>query len=258
MPKFAANLTMMFTDIPFLDRFQAAANAGFKAVEFLSPFEYSKQELSQKLTQHNLQQVLFNTSVGNTANGEWGLNALPGREKEAKLNIDLALHYALALNCPAIHVMAGVVPIKESYNKYKQTFIDNVRYAADQFAKHNINVLLEALSPGVKPDYLFSSQYQSAELVDLIDRPNVFIQFDVFHAQMVDGNLTRFIEQHINKIKHIQIASAPDRHEPDEGEINYSHIFNLLDKLNYQHWVGCEYQPRTKTTEGLNWLTHYL
>ena len=258
MPKFAANLSMMFTDRPFLDRFKAAADTGFKAVEYLFPYEFPADVLANKLKENNLKQVLFNTAPGDTKAGEWGLNAIPGREKEARANLDLALEYAVALVCPSVHVMAGVVPEGQSRAKYQQTFIDNVRYAADKYAPHGINVLIEALSPAVKPNYLFSSQYQSNELLDLIDRPNVFIQLDTYHAQIVDGNLTRLIEALNGRFAHVQIASLPDRHEPDEGEINYDYIFSVFDRLGYQGWIGCEYNPRGKTEEGLGWLKPYL
>lgn len=258
MPKFAANLSMMFTEVDFLDRFKAAAEAGFKAVEYLFPYEYPAEVLANRLSDNGLIQVLFNTAPGNTIAGEWGLAALPQREAEARADIDQALEYAIALNCPSVHVMAGVVPVGEDRAKYQQTFIDNIRYAADKFAADNIKVLIEALSPPVKPNYLFSSQHQSLELINLINRPNVFIQFDTFHAQLVDGNLTRLLESLKGRYAHIQIASVPDRHEPDEGEINYPFIFSMLDKLGYDGWVGCEYHPRGKTTEGLGWLKGYL
>lgn len=255
--KFAANLTMMFKELPFLERFNAAAKAGFKAVEFLSPYEYSKEELLHQLQKNNLKLVLFNSAMGDVTNGEWGLNGIPGREKEARENIHLALDYAITLQCQTVHLMAAVVPPGEDRALYQQTFIDNIRYAADLYKKHNVSIVLEALSPIVKPNYLFSSQFQTDELVKLINRPNVFIQFDVFHAQNVDGNLTRLFEQLKDKIRHIQIASVPDRHEPDEGEIDYAYIFNLFEKYHYSYWIGCEYNPRSDTQEGLSWLQKY-
>lgn len=258
MPKFAANISMMFTEVPFLDRFKAAADAGFKAVEYLFPYDYPAQLLADKLKENGLQQVLFNTCPGNTDAGEWGLNALPGREAEARANIDSALEYALALQCPSVHIMAGVVPTGNNRALYQQTFIDNMRYAADKFAPHGINVLIEALSPPVKPNYLFSSQHQALELIELINKPNAFIQLDTFHAQIVDGNLTRLIENLNGRYRHIQIASVPDRHEPDEGEINYPYLFSVLDKLGYSGWIGCEYKPRAKTEDGLAWVKPYL
>lgn len=257
MPKFAANLSMMFKEVPFLDRFEAAAKAGFKYVEYLFPYEYPAAELKAKLDQYGLKQVLFNTAPGNVAAGEWGVSAIPGREAESHRDIDQALEYAIALGCPNVHVMAGVVPEGADRQKYQETFIQNVRYAADKFKPYGIKVLLEALSPQVKPNYLMASQYQTLEIVEKVQRENVFVQLDYFHAQNVDGNLTRLTEKLGNKFAHIQIASVPDRHEPDEGEINYTHIFNKLDEIGYDGWVGCEYNPRGKTEDGLGWFTAY-
>ncbi|MFV9066462.1 HPr family phosphocarrier protein [Serratia fonticola] len=258
MPKFAANLSMMFTEHSFLDRFDAAAAAGFKAVEFLFPYDYPADLLAEKLQQNGLQQVLFNTAPGDVGAGEWGLAALPGREQDARADIDRALEYAIALKCPNVHVMAGVVPPGEDIARYRETFISNIRYAADAFAPHGIKVLIEALSPPIKPNYLFSSQHQAAELVATIDRPNVFIQFDFFHAQLVDGNISNLIATLAGRYAHIQIASVPDRNEPDDGELNYPWLFAQLDKVGYQGWIGCEYKPRGETTVGLGWVKPYL
>ncbi|HHQ6599421.1 HPr family phosphocarrier protein [Serratia fonticola] len=258
MPKFAANLSMMFTEHSFLDRFDAAAAAGFKAVEFLFPYDYPADLLAEKLQQNGLQQVLFNTAPGDVGTGEWGLAALPGREQDARADIDRALEYAIALKCPNVHVMAGVVPPGEDIARYRETFISNIRYAADAFAPHGIKVLIEALSPPIKPNYLFSSQHQAAELVATIDRPNVFIQFDFFHAQLVDGNISNLIATLAGRYAHIQIASVPDRNEPDDGELNYPWLFAQLDKVGYQGWIGCEYKPRGETTAGLGWVKPYL
>lgn len=257
MPKFAANLSMMFKEVPFLDRFEAAAKAGFKYVEYLFPYEYPAAELKAKLDQYGLKQVLFNTAPGNVAAGEWGVSAIPGREEDSHSDIDQALEYAIALGCPNVHVMAGVVPEGADRQKYQETFIQNVRYAADKFKPYGIKVLLEALSPQVKPNYLMASQYQTLEIVEQVQRENVFVQLDYFHAQNVDGNLTRLTEKLGNKFAHVQIASVPDRHEPDEGEINYTHIFNKLDEIGYDGWVGCEYNPRGKTEDGLGWFEQY-
>ncbi|CAI1112718.1 2-oxo-tetronate isomerase [Serratia entomophila] len=258
MPKFAANLSMMFNELPFLERFDAAAAQGFKAVEFLFPYEHPAELLAQKLRTNGLQQVLFNTAPGDADAGEWGLAALPGREQDARAEIDRALAYAIALNCLSVHVMAGVVPPGEDRQRYREAFIGNVRYAADTFAKRGVKVLLEALSPQVKPNYLFSSQYQAAELVAAIGRPNVFMQFDFFHAQLVDGNISGLIHQLAGRYAHIQIASVPGRHEPDDGELNYPWLFGQLDAVGYQGWIGCEYRPRGDTAAGLDWLRPYL
>ncbi|MDU8924879.1 hydroxypyruvate isomerase family protein [Pasteurellaceae bacterium LIM206] len=257
MPKFAANLTMMFNEVPFLDRFEAAAKAGFKYVEYLWPYDYPAEELKTKLDQYGLQQVLFNTSAGNVSAGEWGVAAIPGREADAQQHIDTALEYAVALDCPNVHVMAAVVPEGADREAYKQTFIKNVRYAADKFKPHGIKVLLEALSPEVKPNYLLKSQFDTLEIVEAADRDNVFVQLDYFHAQNVDGNLSRLTDKLNGKFAHIQIASVPDRHEPDEGEINYQYIFDKLDTIGYTGFVGCEYKPRGKTEDGLDWFQPY-
>ncbi len=257
MPKFAANLTMMFNEVPFLDRFEAAANAGFKYVEYLWPYEFPAQTLKAKLEQYGLKQVLFNTAAGDVSKGEWGLSAIPGREADARRDIDQALEYALALNCPNVHIMAGVVPEGEDREAYKQTFVQNVRYAAEKFKPHGIKIMLEALSPEVKPNYLLKSQFDTLEVVDLVDRDNVFVQLDYFHAQNVDGNLSRLTDKLNGRFAHVQIASVPDRHEPDEGEINYQYIFDKLDQIGYDGYVGCEYKPRGETTEGLDWFKPY-
>ncbi|VEB22222.1 2-oxo-tetronate isomerase [Avibacterium volantium] len=257
MPKFAANLTMMFNEVPFLDRFAAAAEAGFRYVEYLWPYDYPAETLKQRLDQFGLKQVLFNTPAGDVSQGEWGVAAIPGREADARRDIDLALEYALALNCPNVHVMAAVVPEGADREAYKATFIENVRYAAEKFKPHGIKVLLEALSPEVKPNYLLKSQYDTLEIVELVDRDNVFVQLDYFHAQNVDGNLSCLTDKLAGKFAHIQIASVPDRHEPDEGEINYQYIFNKLDEMGYEGYVGCEYKPRAKTEEGLDWFEPY-
>jgi len=257
MPKFAANLSTLFNEVPFMERFDAAAQAGFRGVEFLFPYEYDAAQLKQALSRNQLELVLFNTAPGNTAAGEWGVSAIPGREEDARRDIDNALEYALALDCRQVHIMAAVVPEGADRQAYCRTFIDNVRYAADKFAPHGVRILLEALNPQTKPGYLYSSQYQVLEMVKRIDRPGVYSQLDLFHAQRVDGNLSRLITAFAGQYQHIQIASAPDRHEPDEGEINYPWLFDLLDSSGYQGWIGCEYFPRTTTLEGLGWFSAY-
>lgn len=255
MPKFAANLSTLFNEIPFLQRFDAAAKAGFHAVEFLFPYDYQPAELKQALTRNQLELVLFNTAPGNTDAGEWGVNAIPGREADARRDIDRALEYALELDCRQVHVMAAVVPTGAEREAYCRTFIDNVRYAAERFARYGIHILLEALNPKTKPGYLYSSQYQVLEMIKRIDRTGVFCQLDLYHAQLVDGNLSHLIAEYVGLYQHIQIASVPDRHEPDEGEINYPWLFKLLDRSGYQGWIGCEYFPRTTTLAGLGWLS---
>ncbi|QPR27309.1 HPr family phosphocarrier protein [Edwardsiella hoshinae] len=254
MPRFAANLSTMFCEYPFTTRFAAAAQAGFHAVEFLFPYGYPAADLRRLLDDHRLTLALFNTPPGDTNAGQWGRSALPGAEAAARADIDLALSYAQALACQRVHVMAGVIPPGERPADCRRVFIRNLRYAADRFAEHGKQILVEALSPSVKPGYLFSSQYQALAIVDEVDRPNLAIQLDLFHAQRVDGNLTQLIRDYAGRYGHVQIASVPDRHEPDEGEISYPWLFNLLDQVGYTGWVGCEYTPRAETLSGLSWL----
>lgn len=258
MPRFAANLSMMFTERPFTERFKAAAEAGFTHVEYLFPYEYPAESLKKLLDDNGLQQVLFNTAPGDPAKGEWGLSALPGREAEARRQIAQALDYARTLACPQVHVMAGVVPEGVGREACLETFIDNIRHASALFRPDGVRIMLEAVSPQAKPGYLLRSQYDTLAAVEAIDRDNVFIQFDYFHAQNVDGNLSRMTEAMMNRIGHVQIASVPDRHEPDEGEVNYRHVFALLDRLGYSGYIGCEYNPRGRTEEGLGWVRPYL
>jgi hydroxypyruvate isomerase len=253
MPKFAANLSMMFKEKPFLERFGAAAGCGFNAVEFLWPYEYSIGELKEALG-GRLTLALFNTRPGDVEKGEWGIAALPGRESEFMDGFDESIEYASKLGCRLVHVMAGVVPAEEERELCLQTFINNVRKAAARAEKYGISLTLEALSPGVKQRYLYKSQYQAMAVRKAIGMSNVFTQLDLFHAQMVDGNLSHLIADFKGAYAHVQIASAPDRHEPDEGEINYPYLFKLLDKIGYSGWVGCEYNPRGKTEDGLGWM----
>lgn len=257
MPKFAANLSMLFTELPFLERFAAAARAGFEAVEFLFPYEYAAGEIRQRLQENQLQLVLFNTPPGDVNAGEWGLAAIPGRSAEARRDIELALEYACQLGCPQVHIMAGVVPPGLDRAACEAVLIDNLRYAAECFARHDKRILIEALNPQTKPGYLYHSQYQTLAMVKRVDRPNLAVQLDMFHAQKVDGNLSHLITEYAGQYRHIQIASLPDRHEPDEGEINYPWLYALLDKTGYDGWIGCEYIPRTDTLSGLGWFSPY-
>ncbi|OOF82022.1 2-oxo-tetronate isomerase [Rodentibacter caecimuris] len=257
MPKFAANLTMMFNEVPFMERFAAAAKAGFKYVEFLWPYDYEIKIIKQELDKHGLQVVLFNTPAGEVSKGEWGVSAIPGREAESHAHIDMALDYALGLGCPNVHIMAAVVPEGADKAEYQQTFINNLRYASEKFKPHGVNILLEALSPAVKPNYLLKSQYDTLAIVERVERDNVFVQLDYYHAQNVDGNLSRLTDKLNGKFAHVQMASVPDRHEPDEGEINYDYIFNKLDEIGYQGFIGCEYKPRGETSSGLAWFEKY-
>ncbi|MCS2149972.1 2-oxo-tetronate isomerase [Scandinavium manionii] len=257
MVKLVANLSMLFTESPLHERFALAAKAGFKAVEVWFPYEYPVDVIAHELNTHDLTLMGINTPAGEIAHGEWGLSALPGREEEARKAIDLALSYARSLNCPAVHVMAGVTHGLDK-SQCANTFIDNVRYAANQAKKYGITILLEGLAPATRPGYLFSSQYHALEYIQKVGRDNVLLQFDVFHAQQVDGNLTHLIHELKEYIGHVQIASVPERHEPIDGEVDYTWIFSTLEKINYTGYVAAEYNPRGETVTGLEWARQWL
>ncbi len=252
MPAFAANLTMMFTEHAFLDRFEAAAAAGFDAVEFLFPYAHSQDEIAALVARHGLKVALFNMPPGDWAAGERGMAAIPGREAEFAENARIALSYARALGTRHVHAMSGITRGLDPA-ACRATFISNMRMAADLFAPHGITILVEALNTRDVPGYFVAHQHDAAELCAAVDRPNLSVQLDLYHAQIMDGDLTRLIEALNGRFAHVQIASVPDRHEPDEGEVAYGHIFDLLDRIGYAGHVGCEYNPRGRTEDGLGW-----
>lgn len=255
MSKFAANLTMLFTEVPFLERFAEARRAGFEAVEFLFPYDWPAAELGRQLREQDLTQALFNMPPGNWGAGERGMAAIPGREAEFRAHLPMVRDYALALGCKKVHAMSGIVDPAHSLSAHRQTLVDNIRFAADYLAANGISVLLEPLNDRDVPGYFLAHQLDALALVQEIDRPNVAVQLDLYHAQIMDGDLTRLIGKLGAAIGHVQIASVPDRHEPDEGEIAYPHLFEALAKAGYHDWIGCEYNPRASTREGLGWLT---
>ncbi|MDX8000448.1 hydroxypyruvate isomerase family protein [Xenorhabdus sp. Reich] len=254
MAKFSANLSVMFTEIPFTERFARAANAGFKGVEFLFPYEESMEELAVLLKKHQLTQILFNMPAGDWNKGERGIACLPGREKEFIDGVHKALEYALELDCKQLHVMAGKLGNQFTLEQQYECYIKNLRYAADVMAKYDINVLIEPINIRDIPEYFLTTQKQAELLLESIDRKNVFIQLDLYHCQIMEGDLLRTIERLWGKFSHIQIASVPERNEPDNGEVNYFWLFRKLDEMGYQGWLGCEYHPAGHTEEGLGWL----
>ncbi|MFL4475233.1 2-oxo-tetronate isomerase [Paeniglutamicibacter sp. MACA_103] len=254
MPKFAANLSMMFTELPFLERFEAAATAGFNAVEYLFPYDFEKSLIADKLKTHSLEQALFNAYAGDWDDGERGLAALEGRQQDFRASINQALDYARALACPKIHIMAG---ISEVTAMTEALYVENVRYAADLAAALDIEVLIEPINARDMPGYFLGSVAQAVDLLKRIDRPNARLQFDYYHAQITEGDVTRLMRDSIDSIGHIQIASVPERNEPDAGELNYPYVLAALDAAGYRGWVGCEYRPAGETTAGLGWLAAY-
>ena len=265
MPRFAANLSMLYNDVDFLDRFAAAARDGFKAVEYLFPYAYTPEQLAALLRQHGLQQVLFNAPPGDWDAGERGIACLPGREAEFREGIARAITYAQALQCPRIHVMAGLMPQDVDPATVRATYVANVRYAAEQAAAHGIQILLEPINGRDMPGFFLSRQDQAHALVAEIGATNVKVQMDLYHCQIVEGDLAMKIRQYLptGNIGHFQIAGVPERHEPDVGEIHYPYLFQLLDTLGYDGWIGCEYKPARGTAphatrDGLGWLQPWL
>lgn len=258
MAKFAANLTMLFTEVPFLERFERAHNAGFKAVEYLFPYAFDADILAEKLQQYGFEQALFNMPPGDWAAGERGFAAIPGRELEFQESVKTALIYAKALKCKKVHAMSGLVDPSFTREQHTDTFINNIRFAADAFAEQGIELMIEPLNTRDVPNYFIAHQRQAAELIRQVERSNVKLQLDLYHAQIMDGDLTLLINDLADVTGHIQIASIPSRNEPAEGEVNYPYLFKVLDESGYDGWIGCEYNPKNKTEEGLDWVKPYL
>jgi len=253
MPKFAANLNLLFTEVPFLERFAAAAQAGFRGVEFLFPYEHRPDDLQRQLEKHNLTQALFNLPPGDWQAGERGMAAIPGREEEFEVSVDLALEYAKATGVGRLHGMAGLVP-ESQRTAARETFIRNLRLAARKVAKPGLDLLIEPLNPQDMPGYFLAHIDEAVAVIDDVGEANLKLQFDVYHRQMTEGDVARSLREHFPRIGHIQIANVPGRHEPDFGEVNYPFLFDLLDELGYDGWVGCEYKPRAGTLPGLGWF----
>lgn len=254
MPKLAANITMMFNELPFLDRIQAAAQAGFGAVEFLFPYEHTASEIATQLTANGVKNVLFNMPPGDWAAGERGIAALLGRDDEFRAGVATAIGYAQALGTPNVHAMAGLPPPGADLGQCRATFVQNLKYAAAQCAPHGINVLIEPINSRDMPGYFLSRQDQAHAIREEVGAPNVKVQMDFYHAQIMEGDIAMTFKKFQPHIGHIQIAGVPERHEPDTGEVNYGYLFRLLDELGYDGWVGCEYRPARGTVEGLGWM----
>ncbi len=257
MPRFAANLSFLFNEVPFLDRFGEAAHAGFRAVEFAFGYDFQASEIAARTARHKLEVVLMNAPPGDFAAGDRGLASLPEREHEFTASIVTALRYAQALKCPRLHVMAGVLPegvdAAERDRRWR-TFKRNLRFACQEAAAQNITVLIEPINRRDFPRYLLTTQAEAHAIREELAMPNLKVQMDFYHAQIVEGDLATKFRQWQPHIGHVQIAGVPGRHEPDVGEINYAYLFKLLDELRYDGWVGCEYRPQHGTAAGLNWL----
>ncbi|MDO8717786.1 MAG: hydroxypyruvate isomerase family protein [Polaromonas sp.] len=265
MPQFAANLSMLYPELDFLDRFEAAAKDGFKAVEYLFPYAFEPREIAARLKANGLQQVLFNAPPGDWDGGERGLACLPGREAEFRAGIGKALDYAAALNCPRIHVMAGLLPLGTEREALYPTYINQLRWAAQEAARQGVDVLIEPINTRDIPRFFLNRQDHAHEVVKDVGASNLKVQMDLYHCQIVEGDLAMKLRHYLptGNVGHIQIAGVPERHEPDLGELNYPYLFDVLDELGYEGWVGCEYRPRAGmqpggTSAGLGWLKPYL
>ncbi|POX45273.1 2-oxo-tetronate isomerase [Streptomyces sp. Ru72] len=262
MPRFAANLSMMYTEHDFLGRFAAASADGFEAVEYLFPYAYDATELRRRLDDHGLRQALFNAPPGAWESGERGMAALPGREAELRSGIDRALEYAVELGSPRVHVMAGLVRPDAAPGeraRHRDTYLANLAWAAERAASAGVDLLIEPINGRDMPGYFLTTQAEAHAVVQDVGASNLKVQLDLYHCQIVEGDLTVTLRRDVptGRVGHLQIAGVPDRHEPDLGELNVHHLFDVVDELGFDGWIGCEYIPRAGTSEGLRWLDGY-
>ena len=254
MPRFAANLSMMYNEHAFLDRFAAAAKDGFRGVEFLFPYAFPVAELRARLDAHGLTQALFNMPPGDWDAGERGLASLPGREDEFRRSLDTALSYARVLGNDRLHAMAGLIRPGEDRARHRATYVQNLALAAREAAGLGITIVIEPINTRDIPGFFLNRQDDAHAVCAEVGAANLQVQMDFYHCQIVEGDLAMKLRQHIAGVGHIQVAGVPERHEPDVGEINYPYLFALMDELCYAGWVGCEYRPRAGTSEGLGWF----
>jgi len=255
MPKFAANLTMLFTEVPFLERFKQASDAGFEYIEFLFPYEYEPNQLAHLLAENNLQQVLFNLPPGCWNSGERGIACLPSRKDEFKAGVHQALDYAQKLGVKQVNCLAGLTPDNVPLSVLHDTLCENVYYAAEQLEKHDMALLLEPINSRVDmPRFFLDTLDKTKKIIHDTNCSNVKIQFDIYHMQIMQGDIIKSIENNLSQIAHLQFADCPGRHEPGTGELNFNNIFTALDALNYSGWVSAEYRPKTQTDESLAWF----
>lgn len=257
MPRFAANLSLLYNEFAFLDRFEAAAADGFEAVEFLFPYEWRAQEIAARLRANGLRQVLFNAPPGDAAKAERGLAAVPGREAEFRASIAQAIAYAEALDCPSVHVMAGCMTTGADRAAIDRIYAANLLWAAEQFAASGRDVLIEPLNPRDVPGYPISRQDEAHRIVEAVGAPNLKVQMDLYHCQIVEGDVAMKLRAWLptGRVGHLQIAGVPERHEPDRGELNYPYLFDVIDEAGFDGWIGCEYRPAAGTSAGLGWFS---
>ncbi len=258
MPKFNANLTMLFTEVDFLERFAAAADSGFAGVEYLFPYAYPEADVARALRDARLEQVLFNLPAGDWAAGERGIACLPDRVDEFRQGVGRALTYAGALGCTKLNCLAGKIPAGLERDAAHRTFVDNLRFAAAKLARADVSLVIEAVNTYDIPGFFLSHSRQAFDIMDEVGSDNLTLQYDIYHMQRMEGELAATLEKHLARIGHVQLADNPGRHEPGTGEINYPFLFEHLDRIGYSGWIGCEYVPAGLTREGLGWATSYL
>jgi hydroxypyruvate isomerase len=258
MPKFCANLTLLFNEVPFMDRFPAAAQAGFAGVEYLFPYDYDKDELADALRANRLQQVLHNLPAGNWNEGERGIACHPGRVGEFQDGVGEAIEYATRLGCRQVNCLAGLVPEGVAPGRLRTTFISNLKFAALKLKEHGIRLLMEPINTRDMPGFYLTHTAQAVDIIREVGSDNLFLQYDIYHMQIMEGDLAFTMEKHLAHIAHMQLADNPGRHEPGTGEINYPFLFAHIDRIGYEGWIGCEYKPATTTAAGLSWVQPYL
>ncbi len=258
MPRFCANLTLLYTEHDFLDRFEAAARSGFRGVEYLSPYPFAKEQLAERLEKHRLTQVLFNLPAGDWAKGERGIACLPERVGEFQEGVGRAIDYAKALGCMQVNCLVGLASKDVTPEKLRETFVANLCFAAPRLKAAGIRLLIEPCNTRDIPGFYLNHTEQAVDIIGEVGSDNVFLQYDIYHMQIMEGDLAPTIEGQLKRIAHMQLADHPGRHEPGTGEINYPFLFGLIDRLGYSGWIGCEYRPRTTTVEGLGWARPYL
>ena len=255
MPQFAANLTMLFTEHAFLDRFEKAAQAGFDAVEFLFPYAFSAQDIQQRLQANRLKLVLHNLPAGNWEAGERGIACHPSRVDEFRAGVADAIRYAAVLGVPQLNCLMGIVPAGVPADTLRQTSVDNLRYAAQELKAAGLRLLIEPINTFDIPGFYLNGTAQAVSLLDEVGADNAYVQYDIYHMQRTEGELAATLQKQLARIGHIQLADNPGRHEPGTGEINYPYLLAHLDRIGYGGWIGCEYKPATTTDAGLGWRT---
>jgi hydroxypyruvate isomerase len=253
MPRLAANLTLLYNEVDFLDRFDAAVRSGFTGVEYLFPYAYPKEALVERLRRNRLTQVLHNLPAGDWAKGDRGIACQPSRVGEFRDSVGQAIDYARALECAQVNCLAGIPPAGEDPARVRATFVENLRFAAGELARAGVKLLIEPINTYDIPGFYLNYTRQALDIIKDVGSPNLFVQYDIYHAQRMEGELANTIKANLPKIAHMQLADNPGRNEPGTGEINYRFLFEFIDALGYEGWIGCEYKPRSNTVEGLGW-----